>query len=96
MHALKLIAVLMLSGCADELEDLDISSTCSAYCAQAAECDGDVDRDECEDNCVDAVNDCPTDDIDPVLDDLDSCADETCDDFAACTIGAGLECHFGI
>jgi hypothetical protein len=36
------------------------------------------------------------DEQEAALDDLDECAEDSCNDFLACTIGAGAECVFGI
>ena len=70
--------------------------TCNQYCRQAHDCDDSIDRDQCEEDCEDAVSDCQDDEKAEALDDLDNCANESCNDFGACTVGAGLQCTFGI
>jgi hypothetical protein len=76
--------------------DLRISRTCADYCAAAVGCNDDLDEDDCASRCEDAMDDCMADDQEDALDDLDACAEDSCDDFAGCTIGAGLECAFGL
>lgn len=84
-------------ACSDEpIEDLQTRIDCSRYCAQAENCNGDVKRSECEDDCKDQLDDCQDDEVDEVQDKLDECAQETCDDFTGCTIEAGAQCYFGI
>ncbi len=95
MSCLRYLLPLALSLSACTLEQ-QIASTCASYCAQAAECDGDVEQDSCVEECEEALDDCDEDNVEPTLDDLDDCAEETCDDFGACTLGAAAECYFGI
>ena len=73
-----------------------IALTCADYCRQAHDCDGDVDVDDCKDDCKNTMEDCMADEQEQALDDLDACSDESCDEFGGCTIGAGLQCSFGI
>jgi hypothetical protein len=42
------------------------------------------------------MDDCMANDQEDALDDLGGCAEDSCDDVAGCTIGAGLECVFGL
>lgn len=70
--------------------------TCQDYCDKAKECDGDVDVDACVSDCKDTLDDCMADEQEQALDDLDSCAAGSCDEFGGCTIGAGIQCTFGI
>jgi hypothetical protein len=83
-------------GACNGTGDTRIKFTCKDYCAKAAECDDGVDEDDCVDNCRDDMEDCMSDEQEQALDDLDSCSEESCDDFLGCTIGAGLQCTFGI
>lgn len=91
-----LLAVSLLLTTAACTEEQEIELTCIDYCSQAAECDGDVDEDNCKRECMDNVSDCDEDNREAVIDDLQSCAEETCDDFGGCTVGAAVECAFGI
>ncbi|MBK6919891.1 MAG: hypothetical protein IPH07_21015 [Deltaproteobacteria bacterium] len=80
----------------DGTGDLRVHQSCKAYCQQAASCDDDVDEDDCISRCENTVDDCMADEQEQALDDLDVCSDETCDEVASCTIGAGLQCAFGL
>lgn len=73
-----------------------IDATCEDYCAKAKECSDGVDVDDCVDSCKEQIGDCMADEQEQALDDLDSCAADSCDDFLGCTIGAGIKCTFGI
>ena len=84
-----------LSSC-DSTGEIREEFSCARYCNQAEDCNDEVDVDECKSDCEDAVSNCQEDEKDHALDDLENCAMESCDDFAACTIGAGLQCTFGI
>ncbi len=75
---------------------LEVELSCADYCRKAVECDDDIDQEECEVNCEDAAKDCMADEQDEALNQLDECSEETCDDFGGCTVGAGLQCTFGI
>jgi hypothetical protein len=76
--------------------DSRIASTCTSYCTKAHDCDDDQAIDGCVEDCKEQLGDCMADEQAQTLDDLDSCAVESCDDFGGCTIGAGLQCTFGI
>lgn len=73
-----------------------IQSTCDSYCAKAHTCDDDKTVEQCVADCKAQLGDCMADEQSQVLDELDSCAAESCDDFGSCTFGAGLQCTFGI
>lgn len=73
-----------------------IASTCEAYCAKGHDCDDSLDTDECTDECAALIGDCMDDEQLATMNDLESCAQNTCDEFAECTVGAGLQCSFGI
>ena len=73
-----------------------IASTCQSYCAKAHTCDDDKTVEQCVADCKANLGDCMVDEQGEALDDLDGCAAESCDDFGACTIGAGLQCTFGL
>ncbi len=75
---------------------LEVELSCADYCRKAAECDGDVDREACENDCEGAAQDCMADEQQQALDDLDECSESTCDEFGGCTVGAGLQCAFGL
>lgn len=93
-------AVLCAAGCKDDRGSTvmadDIDSTCESYCQKARTCDDEVMASECVASCKDRVGDCMADEQAQVLDDLDTCAANACDDFAGCTIGAGFQCAFGL
>lgn len=99
MRAFALAIVMLATGCEkadEELQELEVERACSSYCELQATCDGDVDADSCAADCEDTVFDCPSEEIDAVVDDLDSCGEGTCDELGECEIGANLECYFGI
>lgn len=76
--------------------DQEVMTTCKTYCDQAQVCDGDVQAGECLTKCQDRLGDCMADEQSQTLEDLESCSAMACDDFKKCTIGAGLQCVFGI
>lgn len=80
----------------DGTGNIRTNATCRDYCKQAAECNDSVDEEDCRNDCEDKMDDCMSDEQENALDDLDNCAMESCNDFGACTIGAGLQCTFGI
>jgi hypothetical protein len=73
-----------------------IAATCQSYCNKAHTCDDEEVVEACVADCKSDLGDCMVDEQGDALDDLDDCAAESCDDFGACTIGAGLQCTFGI
>lgn len=75
---------------------VEIESTCQAYCDKAVECDDDVTLTTCVADCKENMGDCMADEQEKALSDLNSCAADACDDFTGCTIGAGLQCTFGV
>jgi hypothetical protein len=84
-------------GCSDSNDsDARIASACHDYCETARMCNDEIDMDNCQANCEDGMNDCMHDELPQALDDLENCAAESCDDFLGCSIGAGLQCTFGI
>jgi hypothetical protein len=83
-------------ACGNGTGDLRVKITCESYCERAHECNDDVDENECVDDCRDTIDDCMADEAEQTLDDLDSCSAEECDEFGGCTIGAGLQCAFGV
>jgi len=83
-------------GACNGTGDTRIKLTCKDYCAKAAECDDEVDEDDCVADCRDTMQDCMADEQEQALDDLDACGEESCDDFLGCSIGAGIQCTFGI
>jgi hypothetical protein len=106
-NARRLFTVLLVSAglglaCDDSGDDDGggdegrIASTCQTYCAKAHTCDDDKTVEQCVADCKAQLGDCMADEQDQVLDDLDSCAADACDEFTGCTIGAGLQCTFGI
>lgn len=97
LYAVATLVGMAVGACEREgTGDARIALTCADYCQKAADCDDEVDVDECKDDCKDAMEDCMDDEQEEALDDLDACAEDSCDDFLGCTIGAGLECTFGI
>ncbi|MBC8067494.1 MAG: hypothetical protein IAG13_04100, partial [Deltaproteobacteria bacterium] len=76
--------------------DLRIRATCNDYCDKAKECDDNVDEDDCQSRCESDMEDCQSDEQEEALDDLDDCAQDSCNEFLGCTIGAGLQCTFGL
>ncbi|WAS90602.1 hypothetical protein [Nannocystis punicea] len=87
-----------LAACGDDSSgatNLEIAASCNSYCDKARECNDDV-SDDCVDDCKSRIGDCMADEQRETLDDLDSCASDACGEFAACTVGAGLQCTFGL
>ncbi len=76
--------------------DARIQSTCDSYCAKAHTCDDDKTVEQCVADCQAQLGKCIADEQAQVLDELNTCAAESCDDFGSCTFGAGLQCKFGI
>ena len=88
-----------LAACGDDSSgatNLEISASCKSYCDKARECDEDVSVDECVNDCKDKIGNCMADEQRETLDDLESCASDACGEFGACTVGAGLQCTFGL
>ena len=78
------------------IEEIETEIDCAEYCRQASECDDDVDREECRNDCEDTLNDCMEDEREEAQDKLDECSQSSCDDFTGCTIEAGAQCFFGL
>lgn len=76
--------------------ELDVELACNDYCRKAVECNDDLDMEDCENECEDSASSCMADEQDQALDELEMCSEESCDDFGGCTVGAGLQCSFGI
>lgn len=74
----------------------ELNATCQDYCDQAKVCDANVAADKCVSDCKDKLGDCMVDEQSQAVDDLKSCAARACDEFTGCTIGAGLQCTFGL
>ncbi len=92
-----LVGLLIAQACEREgTGDIRINATCRDYCNQAADCNDDIDVDDCRADCESTMEDCQADEQEEALDDLDDCAVESCNEFGACTIGAGLQCSFGL
>jgi hypothetical protein len=83
-------------ACKDDIDDIQTKINCADYCRQAEVCNGDVNRAACENDCEDALGECRANELDAVQERLDECAEESCDEFTACTIDAGARCFFGI
>lgn len=77
-------------------DSLESRVDCYEYCRQAQECNGDVNRSECQDDCRDQLGECKANELDAVQEKLDSCAEKSCDEFTACKIDVGAQCYFGI
>lgn len=73
-----------------------IQSTCDGYCAKENVCNDNGTVEQCVADCKAQLGDCMADEQSQVLNELDDCAAESCNDFGACTFGAGLQCTFGI
>jgi hypothetical protein len=95
-------AAALASGLACEEDDglgvssIRIADACEDYCGRKSECDDETDVGDCISSCEDSLDDCMADEQDDAVGDVEGCAEESCDDFTGCTIGAGLECAFGI
>lgn len=93
---LHLCTLLLGAGLACDAGKSRVEITCEDYCAKAHECDDDSSQSACVADCKDAMGDCMADEQEQALDDLDACAADSCDEFLGCTIGAGLQCSFGL
>lgn len=78
------------------IEEIQIEGSCSDYCEQAAECNDNVDVDQCHSDCESAVTDCMADEQEETLNRLDACSENACNEFAGCTIDAALQCSLGV
>jgi hypothetical protein len=90
------LGLLAAVACGNGTGDVRVGMTCEAYCEHAHDCNDNVDTDACIDDCRDTIDDCMADEQEQALDDLDHCSAESCNDLAACTVGAGLQCAFGV
>ena len=111
-HAMTLFAVLAVGapGCGDDAAGDDtavtaadtgsnasrIQSTCDSYCEKENICNDNGTVEQCVADCKAQLGDCMADEQSQVLDELNDCAAESCNEFGACTFGAGLQCTFGI
>jgi hypothetical protein len=69
-------------------------SVCSDYCDKRAECDDEVDVDDCNETCNDVMEECDDEAESDAIDDLEQCVDESCDDVASCGFDQGVDCIF--
>ena len=95
MHKIAIVTAFLLTAAACTQEDR-IELTCADYCNQLATCDDETDTAACRNTCEDAFADCQDDEVEQVIDEMNECANESCDDIGTCTLGAGLECFLGI
>ncbi len=85
----------MVLGACGPHSEYRIEKTCKKYCARAVDCNDNISFDTCVNDCVDTANDCNSDsDIEQALDILETCADEACNDVAACVADSWIECAF--
>ena len=74
-----------------------IEDSCHDYCVRGKDCDSSLDVNDCRSRCENTLNDCMADEQGAAADDVESCSQkDTCDHFLGCTVGAGLQCTFGI
>lgn len=73
-----------------------VRDACEAYCARAHDCKDEVRYENCRTRCIDAMTDCQADEQAAAIDELELCAQESCDDVLACRISAGARCVFGL
>jgi hypothetical protein len=86
-----LCAILFTFSC----EDADTpENACSDYCDKRAECDDEVDADECYETCTDVMEECDGEAETDAVADLGECAEESCDDVASCGFDQGVDCVF--
>lgn len=87
----------LFGACDPEFGAVDpVERTCSDYCEKRATCDDETNLDTCVSDCVEQAGNCQADEQEQALDELETCTEESCDDIGLCTIGASLECYFGI
>ena len=107
MRKLLFLGAIALGACrvdVDEDGDVDVEPvpvdpverTCTNYCDHRAECNDDVDVDACIDDCQEAAGNCQADEQEQALEELDACAEQSCDDVGECTVSASLECYLGL
>lgn len=84
------------TACETSVEDIQSRIDCASYCEHVAGCDEDVDESECRDECIEQLDNCMGDEIDEVQAQLDECSEKACEEIAACTINAGVQCYLGI
>lgn len=74
----------------------EINDGCQSYCERARICDDEVVVSQCINDCKDRLGDCMADEQQQTVADLQTCAEDACDDFRLCTAGADLQCRFGL
>jgi hypothetical protein len=71
-----------------------IDKVCKRYCDRARDCNSNTDWGDCYEACVDQFDECDSDkDVESALDILDDCRRGSCNELAACTLDAWLECR---
>jgi hypothetical protein len=95
MHRILFTAIVFVGACNGDADDL-LDGPCQQYCERRNECDSDVEVEPCRQDCVDAAQDCQSDEKEQALDDIEACSEEDCNEIAQCTIGASLQCYLGI
>jgi hypothetical protein len=92
------LAGVLFGACKDDGDDLGVfgEQDCKQYCDRVVDCDGNKDRQDCIDNCIDRMGNCQADEQDAALDQLQDCSNATCDNIVGCTIDAGATCYFGL
>lgn len=88
-----LMGALVGVACEDDTPATDdIGRACTNHCERWAECDDDVDFDGCLANCFNAINECPIEEVDEAIAELDDCTDESCEDLAQCSVDPASRC----
>ncbi len=83
----------LLAGACGPTSEYRIENSCEDYCARAVDCNDNTDYSDCVDNCLDTADECDSEsDLENALDRLDECTEESCDDVAACSVDALIEC----
>lgn len=71
-----------------------INKVCKRYCQRAYDCNDATNYDNCIDDCVTEANGCESeDDVEVALDILEDCVADSCNQVAACTLEAWVECN---
>ena len=91
--ALLIAATIGLTLGACGHSDYRIDKVCKRYCDRARDRNDNTNWYDCYESCVDTAEECDSDkDIEAALDILEDCTAGACNQIAACTIDAWIEC----
>lgn len=81
-------------GACGPASEARMNNVCKDYCNRLVDCNDNTNFDNCVDDCVEQAMGCDTDDdTADALDILNACAEDSCNNVAACSLDAWLECN---